>query len=111
MTTAPRKTAINDYKDRKTVPGIYAIRCLPEGLVWVGRAPDVATIQNRLWFSLRMGQSTHPALQAAWARHGAEAFRFEIVEELAHDLSAYARQTALKDRQTHWLAQLGASAI
>ena len=57
MTTTPRKTDIKDYKDRKTVPGIYAIRCLPEGQVWVGRAPDVATIQNRLWFGLRMGQS------------------------------------------------------
>ena len=63
------------------VGGIYAVRCAATGAVWVGQWPDVATIQTRLWFTLRHG--THPtrALLEAWRIHGEAQFSFEILEK------------------------------
>lgn len=111
MDKTERKAAVDAYKERKVSAGIYAVRCRASGECWVGRAPDLSTIQNRLWFTLRQGGNAHPALKAAWQAHGADAFSFEIVETLEETESAYLRQRALADRQAHWLAALGATAI
>lgn len=111
MTAAARKTAINDYKERKVSAGIYAIRCAASGQSWVGRAPDTGAIANRIWFMLRQNASTHRLLQEAWNRHGAEAFSIEIVEVLDPDLTPYARQGALKTRLDYWAGLLSAAAI
>ena len=111
MTSAARKTAISDYKERKASAGIYAIRCAASGQTWVGRAPDTGAIANRVWFMLRQNASTHRSLQDAWNRHGAETFTLDIVEVLDPDLPPYARQEALKARLAHWASVLGATAI
>ena len=50
-----RKAAVAAYKERKVETGIYAVRCTASDQVWVGIAPDLSTIQNRLWFTLRQG--------------------------------------------------------
>ena len=111
MDKAERKAAIDAYKERKVPAGIYAVRCVPSGECWVGHAPDLSKIQNRLWFTLRQGNHPQPSLNAACRKHGAEAFTFEIVEELEDEESAYLRQGALKDRHAHWLAELKAIAV
>jgi hypothetical protein len=72
-----RKAAVTAWKERKSAPGIYAIRCVPSDDRWLGQAADLATVQNRHWFALRMGSHTNRALQAAWAQYGAEALVFE----------------------------------
>jgi hypothetical protein len=57
-----RRAAVAAYKERKPRMGIYAVRCAVTGQCWVGRAMDLAKIQNRLWFTLRMGNNTHRTL-------------------------------------------------
>ncbi|WP_210490843.1 GIY-YIG nuclease family protein [Microvirga antarctica] len=112
MKSADRKAATAAYKERKTAPGIYVVRCIPTGDQWVGRAPDLATIQNRIWFSLAQGAQPQRALQAAWTTHGAESFVFEEVERLEDEETlAYVRDGILKERLAHWCATLGAKAI
>jgi hypothetical protein len=111
MKREDRKAALSAYKERKVAAGIYAVRCATTGQQWVGRAPDLSTIQNRLWFTLRHGNAPHPTLQAAWNAHGAESFRFEIVEQLAEEPSAYLREAALKDRLAHWSTAMKAEAL
>jgi hypothetical protein len=106
-----RKAAVGAYKERKPAMGIYAVRCGATGQCWVGRAPDLAKIQNRLWFTLRMGNNPHRTLQQAWNAHGADAFAVETVEQLVDEDIAFARERLLKDRLAHWCAQLGAEAI
>jgi hypothetical protein len=81
-----------DFKQRSVAAGIYAVRCAASGECRVGRAPDVSTIRNRLWFTLRQGSNPHRALQAAWREHGAAAFSFEVVERLDDEDVAYARR-------------------
>ncbi|GAA4493994.1 GIY-YIG nuclease family protein [Gluconacetobacter tumulicola] len=106
-----RKAAIAAYKERKVEAGIYAVRCSVTGQVWVGSAPDLSTIQNRLWFTLRHGSNTHRTLQQAWTIHGSDAFTFDIVERLEDDDPGYVRNVALKKRQERWQDQLQAMRI
>jgi len=106
-----RKAAVAAYRKRKITTGIYAVRCIPTGAVWVGQAPDLSTIQNRLWFSLRQGNSTHCSLQHAWRAEGAEAFTFEILERLEEEEIAYVRDRLLRDRLMHWAEKLQAARI
>ncbi len=109
--TPDRKAAVAAYKERKALPGIYAIRCTATGEAWVGSAPDLATIQNRHWFALRQGGHTQPGLQQAWARHGEAAFEFTIVEAFAEPDSAPVSHSALRDRVRHWAERHGGRAI
>lgn len=107
MTGMDRKAAVAAYKERKIVAGIYAVRCGPTGQVWVGSAPDLSTIENRLWFTLRQGRNTHRSLQEAWTAQGSEAFTFEIVAKLAdEDDPVYARSVALRNLHADWVERL-----
>ena len=105
-----RKAALAAYKERKVVAGIYAVRCKATGQRWLGSAPNIATIQNRIWFGLRLGTSPHRDLQAAWQAHGPD-FVFEEVELLAEEDDPYFRDRMLKDRLAHWCEALGAPAM
>ena len=107
MSTVDRKAAIAEYKKRKPVAGIFAVRCKANCKVWVGRAPDVDSIETRLRFGLRAGGHRHPAMQAAWNAHGGDSFAFEIVETVEEDLP-YVRDSILKDRLARWREALGA---
>ncbi len=57
MKPKDRRAARAASKEKKSVAGIFALRCLATGAVWVGATPDVDKIWNRL-------------LQAAWNAHG-----------------------------------------
>ena len=70
--TSARKAAIAAWKERKSVAGIFVIRCAATSQAWVGQTPDLEKIQNRIWFTLRQGSHTCRSLQAAWAAHGAD---------------------------------------
>lgn len=107
MSTVNRKAAIAEYKKRKVLAGVFAVRCLASGQVWVGRAPDVESIETRLRFGLRAGGHRHPPMQAAWNAHGGDSFAFEIVETVEEDLP-YVRDAVLKERLAHWREALGA---
>ncbi len=111
METTERRARVAAYKKRSAAAGIYAVRCAPTAQAWIGRAPDLATIQNRVWFALRTGSATRRSLQAAWNAHGADAFGFEVLERIEDEDLAFAREKRLKDRLAHWCAHLGAEPI
>lgn len=111
MKREARRAAVAAYKERKVIAGIYAVRCVPTGERWVGRAPDLGTIQNRLWFMLRQNLSPQRGLQAAWNVHGADQFVFEAVERLPDEALPYVREATMKRRLAHWSAALNATVI
>ncbi|MGY4475138.1 GIY-YIG nuclease family protein [Bradyrhizobium sp. USDA 3364] len=111
MKTEHRKLAIADYKKRASIAGVFAIRCRTTGEVWVGQALDLDKIQNRIWFTLRMGSHRNAGLQRAWAAHGADNLSLETLERIEDEELAYVRDTLLKERAAHWRAQLNASAV
>jgi hypothetical protein len=107
-----RRIARDEYKKRKSAPGIYAIKCAATGETWVGAAPDLATINNRLRFTLEQGLHPHRGLQEAWSKLGAGSFTFEELERLSDDDELpYLRRAALKDRLAHWVAALDATPV
>ncbi|WP_439815992.1 GIY-YIG nuclease family protein [Zavarzinia sp. CC-PAN008] len=111
MSSQVRRAAIAAYKERKTVPGIYAVRCAATGEAWVGSCPDVDKIQNRTWFGLKAGSFPIPSLMQAWKTHGEAAFTLEIVEQVKPAESAYLTDRLLKDRADHWRGTLLAKPI
>ena len=115
MKSEDKKAPIAAYKERKTVAGIYVIRCGASGQsgvgqIWVGQTPNLDTIQNRIWFSLRMGSNSNCDLQSAWATQDGVDFTFEAVERLKDEELPYVRDT-LKERAAHWRSLLNGSAI
>lgn len=111
MKTKDRKAAVEAYRKRKPAAGIYAVRCVSTGAAWVGHAPDLSTIQNRLWFSLRHGGSPHRSLQEAWLGEGADAFAFEVLERFEEEDMAYIRDRLAQERLLHWASELAATRI
>lgn len=111
MTPQDRKAALAAYKERKSAAGLYALRCTATGECWVGRCLDLTKIQNRHWFALRLGNSPHRSLQAAWNAHGAEAFVCEELERLAEDEPDYVRDAILAERLDAWRERLGAQRL
>ncbi|MFZ2871193.1 GIY-YIG nuclease family protein [Zavarzinia sp.] len=111
MKMEERRAAIAACKERKARSGIYGLRCQATGQRWFGRALDLDRIKNRLWFTLRQGNTPHRALQAAWNSHGPENFTFEIIESVEQEEVSYVRDRILKDRLAHWCAELGAAPI
>jgi hypothetical protein len=105
-----RKAAIASYKERKAAPGIYAIRCAASGEQWLGQAPDMATIQTRHWFGLRLGGHTNRAMQAAWNTHGEAEFCLEPLELLPEEDNAVILSGQLRDALKRWRTSLGAPA-
>ncbi|HEY8383586.1 MAG TPA: GIY-YIG nuclease family protein [Microvirga sp.] len=108
MMPVDKKAAIAAYKERKTVAGIYAIRCTATGEVWVGASRHLGTQQNGIWFALRMGSSRNRQLQSAWQTYGEAAFTFEPVEQLPEETAVYLQQALLKERAAFWKQQLHA---
>ena len=105
-----RKAALAAYRERKVFSGIFAVRCRSTGQRWVGSAPNVGTIQNRIWFGLRLGTSPHHKLQAVWHEHGPD-FVFEQLETWPAEDDAYFRDGKLKDRLVHWCTVLDAPVL
>jgi hypothetical protein len=106
MKGAERKAAVAAYKERKATPGVFAVRCLPTGAVWIGESPNIDTHENRLWFTLRQNAHMNRDLQAAWAAHGPDAFSFEVLERLEAEDVAYVLRALLKERSAAWLGQM-----
>ena len=106
-----RKQAIREFKERKVSRGIFAVRCIATGTVWVDSSPNLGAAENSLWFCLRIGSHINKGLQAECDTHGKEAFRFEVLETLDDDVSALALGDLLKERRRHWLAELGARPV
>lgn len=80
--------------------GIYQIRCIPTGKVYVGSAVDLAARWRTHQYDLRHGKHSSQYLQRAWNKHGEDAFRLEIIELV---LSPF-----LLEREQYWLDKLQA---
>jgi len=85
MTAIDRKEAVAAYKKRDVVTGIYALSCAVTGHKWVGYTPNLSTVKNRLWFTLRLGSHPSRDLQAAWNSCGADGLVFETLEQFEAD--------------------------
>jgi group I intron endonuclease len=84
------------------VPGIYAIRNLTNGKVYVGSAINIAARWKLHRTNLRGGKHHSKPLQRSWDKYGLGSFVFEVLELCPSD--------ALVKREQHWMDCLRALA-
>src|SRR5438874_2219078 len=68
-----------------TRSGIYMIRCLANGKVYIGSAVDLANRERAHRSDLNGGKHHCGHLQNAWNKYRAEAFEWSIVEYIPID--------------------------
>ncbi len=104
-----RRDLVREYKERRSVAGVYVIRCTATGEVWVGGSRSIDAQWNSSGFSLRSGGHPNPALQAAWTAHGEGGVSFEILERIEDEtLTPMGVADAVKAGVGRWLTELGA---
>ena len=102
-----RRELTRQYKQAFPAMGIYALRCDAAGLLRVGSSRHLDGIFNRLRFELTRGAHRDRALQSAWSTHGAEAFRFEVVDRVKErDDPAFDYDAELATLLALWEAEL-----
>lgn len=78
--------------------GIYSIKHIATGRVYVGSASNISKRWSRHRKDLRSNQHSNKHLQAAWNKYGETAFVFEVIE-LTNDLT---------QREQFWIDNLHA---
>lgn len=111
LSSEQKKEAIRKFKERKSIAGIYAVRCPTTGRVWVGGSRNLDATRNGLWVALRSGAHRDTSLQREWTALGESAFTYEPVEALPDDTPALTLPDELKARKKHWLDTLGAEPL
>ncbi len=68
---------------RTKTAGVYSIKCLPTGKVYIGSSRDITKRWERHRGELRQGKHHSDHLQRSWDKHGEAAFQFDVVEIVA----------------------------
>ena len=81
--------------------GVYSIRCLTNGLVYVGSSKNIKRRWSAHVSDLRKGKHSSSFLQRAWDKYGRDVFLFETVEVVDTHL--------LVEREQFWIDRLQAA--
>ena len=103
-----RREAAKQFKERKSLLGTYAIRCIASGRVWVGASKNLHATKNGSWFCLRNGNHQDKALQKEWKDQGEPTFQYEILESLEEDVHPLEVDDRLKEMKSRWMIRLDA---
>ena len=76
------------YRQMKPRGGVYQIRNLDNGKLFLGNGPDFKAAWNSAQFQLKNGLHTNAALQSDWTATGADHFVFEEVTEYKREEDA-----------------------
>ncbi len=77
-----RKELNKEYVERVKPAGVYQVRNLNNGKVFLGSSLNLEGPLNRHKFMLKIGSHPNKALQKDWEELGPEQFAFEILEEV-----------------------------
>jgi hypothetical protein len=82
MEKQSKKEKMAEYKERKVTGGIYAIKNSVTGKLLLLSTCDLQGSQNRFLFSQKTGSCINIKLQDDYSKYGADAFVFEVLEDL-----------------------------
>lgn len=77
-----KKEIKDEYKQMRFSMGVFQIRNLINGKIFIGSSVNLDKIWNRHKFQLEMNGHKSKGLQQDWNEQGAENFVFEVLEEL-----------------------------
>ena len=102
-----RKELIDKYKQTIQPMGIFQVRNVTNGKLFLGSAKDLRGIINSNRFQLRNGLHRNKDLQKDFTEIGEDGFAFEIVDSLQPGEDAACNYTAeLKTLEAMWLEKL-----
>ena len=82
--------------------GVYAITNTVTGEQYVGLSDSLTNRQRIHWSALQRGKHHNKRLQTAWDAHGAEAFRFDILESFPYGVNVFEGAQA----ELEWIERL-----
>ncbi|BAU28691.1 group I intron endonuclease [Aneurinibacillus soli] len=101
-----KKELKQQYKEIKVEAGVYQIKNMVNGKIFIGSSPNLKNLNGRR-FELKMGVHKNQMLQKEWNEYGEDAFVFEIVEVLKKKENGYFDlKDALKKLEEKWLDTL-----
>jgi group I intron endonuclease len=78
-----KKEMIQEYKERPKPPaGVFMVKNTVNGKILLGSSLNLAGPLNAHKFMLTIGKHDNEELQSDWKQFGADAFVFEILEEV-----------------------------
>jgi hypothetical protein len=77
-----KKDIKQEYKQKKFRMGVFQIRNLANGKVFISSSVNLDAIWNRHKFQLEMGSHPNKELQKDWNDTGADNFIYEIMDEI-----------------------------
>ena len=77
-----RKDINEQYKQRQVIGGVFLFRNTSNGKILIDASVDLKGSQNRFVFAQSTGSCVNFKLQQDWMTMGAQAFSFEVLEEL-----------------------------
>lgn len=80
-----RKELKDEYKQKKSVMGIFQIKNRINNKIFIGSSADLKAIWNRYKMMLKFGNHPNEALQKDWNEYGEENFAYEIITELKQE--------------------------
>ncbi|ASK31954.1 LuxR family transcriptional regulator [Chryseobacterium sp. T16E-39] len=85
-------------KDYPVKMGVLAVKNKVTGRQLIQGALNIEALENRMKFSLKIGQYTHQQLQADWNEYGEDSFLFECIAVVEAQNNPYInyRQEVLK---------------
>ena len=105
-----KKELREKYKQTPIPMGVYQIRNLANGKVFLGSALNLPGILNSNRFQLNLGSHPNKKLQAEWKEFGGDSFVFEVLDELpatkwpGHDYKSDLKD--LKSLEELWFEKL-----
>jgi hypothetical protein len=102
-----RKAVIREYKASRHPMGVFQVRNIFSGKVFLGSTADLPSMLNRQRAQLQMGGHPNRQLQADWRADGASAFAFEVLDTLtASDEAGYDPRADLRTLEAMWLSKV-----
>jgi hypothetical protein len=80
-----KKQAKAEYRDRPLDSGILLISFAGSDQSFLFPTRDIKSTQNKLRFTLEMGNCTHKNLQSAWNSCGEDSLHFALIERYEPD--------------------------
>ena len=95
------------YKASRRPMGVFQVRNVVSGKIFVGSSADLSAIFNRIRFQLFAGAHPNKDLEADWKHLGADKFTFDVLEEIVpRDDAHYNYQADLETLEDLWLEKL-----